>query len=189
MPKEPQGLLDGVSWDDLPPPAEPIDRSADADFMAFIERAAKDAALREREAQTEAEAISLSEDIEALILPSLQDEHCALGVTSPSGRVSKLTEQDWAAFNALKAYTAKLGTNVNRQQWQISEQGCAAFLIHEAAEHGADHARKYRNSISRVVRALTDVVEQPVVRAAMWHMCEAGPDEDNKPQTDEKKNG
>jgi hypothetical protein len=186
MLKEPEGLLDGVSWDDLPP-AEPIDRSTDADFMAFIEQAAKDAALREREAQTEAEAISLSEDIEALILPSLREEHCVLGVTTPSGRVSKLTDQDWAAYNDLKSYTAKLGTNINRQRWQISEEGCAAFLIHEAAEHGADHARKYRNGISRVVRALTDVTEQPVVRAAMWHMCESGPD-DNKPSDEKKDN-
>jgi hypothetical protein len=167
-----QGLLDDLPpWDELPA-SEPVDRSSDADFLAFIEQAARDAVLREKQAQTEADAIALCEDIDGVILPYIQPEHCIPGVTV-GNRVSRLTGEDWKIFNKAKAFCAEYGANVDRGRWPLSAQGIVAFLARESATNDTpEHLRKVRNAISKVTRALLDSTEEPIVRATLTKLCE-----------------
>jgi hypothetical protein len=183
MAEEQQGLLDGPGAFDEPyDPSKAFDRSQEVDLGAIAVEWTKEQALRERQAQDEAEAMSLCQGIDEVILPHLKEEHTIPGVTV-GNRISKLTNDDWATFNRLRTFCLEYGANVDCSRWPISPQGCVAFLTEESKHADADHLRKIRNSISRVHRALLDPTEEPIVRAALARLCER---DDDKPQSDEK---
>jgi hypothetical protein len=181
MLKEPEGLLDGPgAFEEPTEPVQPRDFSQDIDFVAWIAAKAKEDAIREREAQIEAEAIHLCEGIDGVILPYIKPEHCIPGVTVGS-RISRLSDEDWDTFNRAKTFCLRYGANAERGRWPLSAHGVVAFYTNEAKTNDdPDHLRKVRNAISRVTRALLDPTEQPVVRATLARLCERT-DEDNKP--------
>jgi hypothetical protein len=183
------GLLDGPGAFDEPyDPTKAFDRSEEVDLGAYVVAKAKEDALRERQAQDEAEAMSLCQGIDNVVLPYLREEHCTAGVTTPSGHISRLTNDDWATFEKARAFCAEYGANVDRGRWPISPQGLVAFLVEQSKGGNADHVRKCYRSISKVTRSLLDPCEEPTVRATLARLCDDGPDEDKKSDNEKGSN-